>query len=659
MGTQSVNERIRFDLLFSEFRIGNLTLRNRIVFLPHYTALAMRNGLPSENEIYYYAERARGGAGLIITGNYAVHESGQMHSNFIDASNKAAIPNFTKTAERVHSNGVKIFGQLTHAGPTKMEKPQPDLWAPSQVIEGSSGTHTMMMGMEEINIVVSSFRKSAENLIKSHFDGIELKIGHDGILRSFISPHYNKRTDAYGGSFENRLRIIVEVLREVKSLLNETHVLGIRLCMDEFEEDGYKLEYAVSVAKYLERTGLIDYVSTDAGTTWDSFIMQIPPMKIPLGYAEYMAAALKKEIKLPVIAFGRINDPVQAEQILQNDSADLIGMARQLVCDPEMPSKAKMGDIDGIRKCIACLDGCGVQTTLNQPIRCIQHIGVGHEKLFGIGSLRKAKKKKHVVVVGGGVAGLKAAEITAKRGHDVVLLEKEKVLGGQINLVKKIPFRNEFSEVTRYLEFQLKSLENVDIRLGIEADVDIVLVEHPDVVIIATGSSRDIPEQFRSNKTITSWEVLQDKVDINREVVVYDQLAKAEGVGVAEYLTEYYDEIKIQFFTPARYPGEDIHFLNQDIIFRRLFSRKIAFNPFFTIVRLEKEGIVFLHRYSRKEHVVKKYDNFVFIGDAHSNDELFWSLKGKVEEVYRIGDARAPRIVELAIHGAERLARVI
>jgi 2,4-dienoyl-CoA reductase-like NADH-dependent reductase (Old Yellow Enzyme family) len=654
-----LNNLIQFEKLFSEFRIRDLNLRNRIVFLPHYTALATGDSLPSENEIYYYAERAKGGAGLIIAGNYAVSASGQMHPTFIDASNEAVIPNFRKTADMVHENGAKIFGQLTHAGPTKMQKPQPDLWAPSQIIEGSSGTYTVEIGQEEMREVVDSFEKSAINIAESDFDGIELKIGHDGILRAFISPHYNKRKDDYGGSFENRLRFIVEVLSAVRSSLSNEHILGIRLCMDEFEEDGYSLDYAVDVAKYLANTGLIDYVNTDAGTTWLSFIMQIPPMTIPLGYAEYMAAALKKEIKLPVIAFGRINDPVQAEQILQNGSADLIGMVRQLVCDPEMPVKAKRGDIDGIRKCIACLDGCGVQTTNTQPIRCIQQIAVGHEEKYGIGSLDTAMKKKRILVVGGGVAGMKAAEIAAKRGHGVVLYEREGILGGQVNLVKKIPYRNEFSEIVRYLEFQLKSLKNVDVRLGVEASAQLVLDEKPDTVIVATGASCTVPKQFMNEKASTGWDILGDKIEVKKKCVIYDQLVKNEGVGIADYLTEYYDEVCIEFYTPAAHPGEGIHFLNQDVVYRKLFSKSVSFFPFYELSRVEKKGLVFTHRYSRKERVVEDYDNFIFVGEMRSNDALYWELNGRVDEIYRIGDARAPRLVELAIHGAEKLARAI
>jgi 2,4-dienoyl-CoA reductase-like NADH-dependent reductase (Old Yellow Enzyme family) len=636
-----------------------MELRNRIVFLPHYTAMANRTSLPSEMEVHYYAERAKGGAGLIIAGNYAVSRTGQMHCTFVNASEPGVVRTLARTARLVHRYRAKIVGQLTHAGPTKMEKPQPDLWAPSQVIEGSSGTHTMEVSVGEIAQVVASFCSAAANLRRSCFDGVEIKVGHDGILRSFLSPHYNKRTDHYGGSFENKVRILVEVLQGVRAVIAPRMILGMRLCMDEFEEDGYRFDYAVSVVRHIEALGLIDYVSVDAGTTWLSYIMQIPPMAVPLGFAEYMSAELKREVKIPVIAFGRINDPVQAEQILQNDSADLIGMVRQLICDPEMPNKSLRGDVDGIRKCIACEDGCCGQGIQFQPIRCIQNPAVGKEKLLGIGTLPAARRKKRVVVVGGGVAGMKTAEIAAKRGHAVILFEKEKTLGGQINLVKKIPFRNEFSEVQRYLEFQMKSLGNVTLHLNEEATESSILDESPDVVVIATGSTRSVPREFAAARACSSWDVLKGTVEIGRNVVIHDMLAKDEGIGIAEYIAEYFDEVRIRFFTPANAPGADVHFLNQDVLFRKLFSKQVSFYPFYVLQRADDRSVVFINRYSRRELIINDCDTLVIIGDMRSNDELYKGLDGKVAELHRVGDARAPRIVELAIHGAEELARAI
>jgi len=648
-----------FEKLFSEFKIKNVLLRNRIVFLPHYTALATMDGTPSEKEIYYYTERAKGGVGLIISGNYAVSKSGQMHRTFINASDQKVIPVFSKITKRVHNYGSKIFGQITHAGPTKMEKPQSDLWSPSQIIEGSSGTHTMKIDEEEINEVKHAFEKSSKNLIESGFDGVEVKIAHDGILRAFLSPHYNKREDKYGGSFENRARLSVEVLKLIRKSIGFEYPIGIRLCMDEFEDDGYKLEDAIRFAKYLEQNQLIDYINVDAGTTWLSYIMQIPPMSIPLGYSEYMSASLKRHISLPVIAFGRINDPVQAEMILQNESADLIGMARQLICDPETPKKAKKGDVDGIRKCIACMDGCVGQCIQFQPIRCIQNPAVGKEKFFGINKLKKTSNRKRIVVVGGGVAGLKFSEIAAKRGHEIVLYEKNNFLGGQLNLLKKIPFRNEFSEILRYLEFQLVKYKNIEINLGFEVKKENILAVNPDVIIIATGSQRYIPQEFQALNTYSSIEVLSGEWNEGKNIIIYDKLAKNEGLGVAEYITEYYDNAKITFITPANNAGEDINFLNLDILYRKLFESNFKCIPYHEILKVKDEKLIFVNKYSRREFIINKYDSFIYIGDIISVDNLFWELKGNAKELYRIGDAKAPRLVELAINDADNLARSI
>ena len=298
--------------LLSAFKIKKVFLKNRIVFLPHYHGLSSIDGLPTQIEIDYYVERAKGGAGLIIVGGHAVSQSGQMHRTFVDASKKESVPTFKKMVSEVHKNNAKIFCQLTHAGPTKMCRVTSDLWSPSQVLEENSGKYTMEMSKLEINDLINSFRESARNVIESGFDGIEIKVAHDGLLRAFISPVFNKRSDDYGGSFTNMTRILVEIFSIIKEINKSEIPLGIRLCMDEFNNEGYKLDYAVEIVKYLVSKELIDYVNTDAGT---GFIIPIPPMSIPLGFAEYMASAIKKDVNIPVIAYGRINDPIQAEQI--------------------------------------------------------------------------------------------------------------------------------------------------------------------------------------------------------------------------------------------------------------------------------------------------------------------------------------------------------
>lgn len=582
-----------------------------------------------------------------------------MHRTFADASKKESINFFKKMVFKVHENDAKIFCQLTHAGPNKMDSTQSDMWSPSQVIEGSRViSYTLEMDKHNINDLINSFKKSSSNVIESDFDGIELKVAHDGVLRAFISPYYNKRNDKYGGSFENRARILVEILSSIKEINKNDIPVGIRLCMDEFEDEGYKLEFAVEVAKYLESKNLIDYVSTDAGNAGNSLIMQVPPMSIVLGYAEYMAAALKKEIKIPVIAFGRINDPVQAEQILQNESADLIGMARQLICDPETPNKSKRGKIDDIRKCIGCVDGCISEVLKGQPLNCIQNLAVGIEKEYGIGTLKKAKILKRVIIAGGGVSGMKTAEICAKRGHKVILFEKSEILGGQLNLLKKIPFRNEFSEVIRYLEYQIKNNKNIDIRTEIEANKKILLDEKPDVAIIATGAYPYIPEEFKDKKTVTSWDILNGMIKPEGKIIIYDKFGKSEGIGVAEYILDNYNS-EIIFYTPLHYAGQDVSPLNLDILYRKMFTKKFKVYPNYIITNLSKGKATFEHNFSHKNTIESDYSFIILTGNMRSNDNLYKELEERVAELYRVGDAKAPRIVQLSIHGAEELARNI
>lgn len=651
----------KFERLFSEFKIKDLTIKNRIVFLPHYTAFADVTSLPSETETYYYTERAKGGAGLIITGNYAVSPLGQMHRTFINASDKRCIPNFTETTKNVHKYGAKIIGQLSHAGATKVEQPRANTYAPSQVVEKSTSSYTTAITKSEIKQVVREFETAADTLTQSGFDGVEVKVAHDGLLRIFISPYYNHRTDEYGGSFENQMRIISEVFTAIRKTIKPSMVLGVRLSLDEFEDDGFNLETGVKVAKYMAEHGLVDYINTDAGT-WNTFIMQIPPMSIPLGFGEYMAAAVKKEVNIPVIAFGRINDPVQAEQILENGSADFIGMARQLLCDPETPNKSMKGDVDGIRKCIACEEGCIGQVFLMQPIKCIQNPAAGKEKDLGIGTLKLTKTAKKVVVVGGGVAGLKFAEIAAERGHSVVVFEKDDVIGGQINRLKLIPFRNEFSEVTRYLEYRLRQMKTVTIKTSIEANEKTIQKENPDVLVVATGAASSVPENIQNRKAVTSWDILGGTVEVGKKVVVYDPLSFNEGVGIVEYIFETFPGVKIHYLTPHSDIAMNAKNENKDILLRRLLRQNLTITPYMALTAADDERLEFTKAFTDKRTIIKDkdFDTLVYAGHWKSSDQLFWAFnENGIKEVYRLGDAKAPSCVEVAINDAELLARSI
>ncbi len=328
-------ETTHYPHLLSDFAIRGVALRNRLVFQPHFTALGHLDGMPSDDLRAYHEERARGGVGLIIMESQAVHPTGKMSRRFINAWDPAVVPGLARIADVVHVHGAKIFGQLTHGGHTSLEHPPHIMWAPTQMPEPSSHHSTKAMDDDDIRAVIDGFARSASNLIDAGLDGIEIKIAHDGLLRSFASPFFNRRTDAYGGSFQNRMRLSCEVLAAVRDAIGDAP-LGIRLCVNEFTPFGYDTEYGLEMAAALESTGAVDYFNSDAGS-FSSYWMEIPPAAVARDDFRRINTALKAATKLPVVAFGRIT-PQAGEALVRDGEADLVGMARQLIADPETAS---------------------------------------------------------------------------------------------------------------------------------------------------------------------------------------------------------------------------------------------------------------------------------------------------------------------------------
>ena len=279
-------------MLFSPFKIRELELRNRFVFLPHFTALGHIDGQPSDDLAAYHEERARGGVGLIVIESQAVHPTGKMARRFINAWDPAVIPNLRKITGAAHAHGAKIFSQLTHGGHTSLEHPPHIMWAPTQMPEPSSHFNTKAIDEDDIRVVIEGFAVSARNAAEAGFDGIEIKVGHDGLLRSFASPFFNRRVDRYGGSLENRMRLSLEVLEAVKKSTENIIPVGVRICLDEFTPFGYDLEYGLQMATMLERSGLVDYFNSDAGS-FSSYWMEIPPAAVERSDFRRLCAELK------------------------------------------------------------------------------------------------------------------------------------------------------------------------------------------------------------------------------------------------------------------------------------------------------------------------------------------------------------------------------
>jgi len=648
----------KFPHLFSPVKIGSVKIPNRIVFLPHYTSLETDDGTLKEVHIRYFTERAKGGCGLLIINSQAVHPLGKMASKYIEAYDKKVIPGYRKLSEEVHKYDSKIFVQLSHGGHTTLTHPPHLLLAPTQMSEPCYHYNTKEMEIEDIEEVIEGFAISAGHVKEGGMDGVEIKgAAHDGLLRSFISPFFNRRKDRYGGSFENRMRFPLEVVHAIREAIGPDFPFGVRVCMDEFTPWGYGLEEGKRIVKAFVDTGEIDYISCDAGC-FSAFYMEIPPMCVPLGFAEYLSAEIKKLTDLPVIAFGRINDPVQAEKILANGNADLIGMARELICDPEFANKAKEGRDDEIRHCIACQDGCLYQVMQDKPIRCIQNPAAGREALYGIGTLNPAEKKKKVVVVGGGPAGLKVAEIAAKRGHEVSIYEEDEEFGGQVNIAAKIPYREEIKDVVRYLIIQIEKL-GVDVNLNRKVTPGLVHQLDKDVVVIATGSSPVIPDipGAEQENVVTVWDVLLDKVPVGDHVVVFDITRRWQGLGSVEFLVNLGK--KVQVITPYFYIGMDLEPSNIALAYQRILDKEVVLIPNAEVKEIQNRTVTIANVYTQKTQKIKDVDTIVMSVGNKSNAELYNALKGKVRELYRIGDAVAPRMIQQAILDAEQVGRSI
>jgi 2,4-dienoyl-CoA reductase (NADPH2) len=641
--------------LFQSLAVGPVRLPNRIVFAAHLTNLS-EDGLPGERLAYYYRERARGGAGLIITEEQSVHPTDRAYEKLIDAYREAVIPGYRLITGLVHQYGTKIFAQINHNGSqaSSIYTGLP-LWAPSPVRDPLFREVPGEMDRLDILRLVDGYALAAGHVREGGFDGLELQASHSSILRQFISPLTNHRRDEYGGSLENRLRLVLEVAGAVRNVAGERLALGIRLCGDEFTDGGLTLDDTVELARRLDQAGLFDYINISAGIATRNLYLVEGSMATPPGYSVYMSSAVRKAVKIPVVAVGRIKDPVFAEQILREGHADLIGMVRAQIADPCLARKACQGLEGTIRTCLSCNQDCIGRVGLNKSIGCVQNPAVGQEKSRGEGCLQPAPRPRLVLVAGGGPAGLAAAKTAALRGHRVILWEKENVLGGQVRLAARLPGRAEFLEVVRNLKNGLEEA-GVELKLGCAAGPDRIMAEKPDAVIIATGSRPQHPPALGGGDNVYSVrQVLEEELKLGSNVLVVDLQGFYQAAGIAELLAGKGNRVEIA--SPNLYVGQGLGpTLDLEMWLWRAHRLGIIMTPNVSVLGVEGSTVRGVHNYSGREVEWRNIHSVVTAAPNRAADELYCALKGKVTALYRIGDCLAPRRVDAAVLDGYRVA---
>ena len=646
-------------LLFSPLRVGNITLQNRIVFSAHLTNFA-EDFMPTDRHAYYYRERARGGVGLIITEEHSVHPTDHPYEKLIHAFNPAVLPGYRRITEMVHAEGTPILAQINHnGGQSSGMFTRLPAWAPSAIADPLFREVPKAVEHEDIHQIIDGYATVAGYTKRGGFDGVELQCSHSSIVRQFLSRSTNTRTDAYGGSLENRARLLREIIGAIRVAVGRDYVLSVRLCGDELIRDGITIDEAVDLARLLERDRLIDCINTSIGTATQTLYMIEASMRIPPNYAMFIPSAIRKAVHLPVIGVGRVKDPIQAERLLAEGHADLVGIVRAQIADPEFARKARENRADDIRLCLSCNQECVGRMGLNRWLGCIETPATGREQSLGAGTLPPAKPEKRVTVIGGGPAGLKAAAVAARRGHRVTLLEKEDRLGGQVAWAVRVTTRAEFGDIIRNLVHEVEQLP-VGIQTGVAATPEMVLAGQPDAVIVATGSLPDrraIPGAD-GPRVADATDILAGRVTPGRRVLLIDRLGFHEATSTAEFMAE--QGCAVEVVTQTLYVGQDLGVtLDLENWYRQARRLGIRCTPNHSVLSIEDGVVTALHNYSGQIVRFPEVDTVVLAIHRRANCRLYSALKGRVPELHRIGDCVAPRRAHAAIIEGEKAGRAL
>lgn len=641
--------------LLEELKIGAMTVKNAVFMAPMSLGYESPDGTVNETMQEYWLARARGGVGCIITDALSVDPDVPYLGNTLCFRNEESIASYRRFTDRIHEYGTKIIPQITHPGPESVSAFRGIPPVASSVYLNSMAQRTRAVTLEEIPGIIQKYAKGAYDARRAGFDGIELHCAHAYmLLGSFLSPMRNKRTDRYGGSLDNRARLLCEVLDAIREACGPDFPVILRMSGSERDEQGNTLEDMKYLVPVLERHGVAAF-EISGGTQYERCNKIIPCHGEVQGVNVPEAEALHEAASVPVIVVGKINEPRFAGYLVDSGKVDGVVLGRALIADPDFVNKMEAGDYEGIAPCAACAIGCVGEQTKRHPASCVINPAAGREKEL---ELTAAEQPKRVVIVGGGIGGMACARAFAVRGHEVVLLEREMELGGQMRLACIPPHKQEMSKWIVYLEHELERL-SVDVRLNTAADRAVIDGLAPEVLILATGAKEMLPPVpgIDPEQAVTAWQVLSGETVIpgGNVLVVGGGMV---GCEICEYLMhqkrgslhitmiEMADEIGAGMVVNNRVPT--MIRLNRPEITMMTGTKLMSVNG--SDVTVERHGV---------QETFGGFTHVIYACGARPARALFDELKEAYPEAALIGDASQPaqalEAVRQAVETAVRL----